>query len=112
LADGALDVDDQPADPADEVMVVVTGVELEPGNRPGRLDPPQQPSVREGVHHVVDGLRRQRPEPSAGAGADRLDVAVRVGSHLGEHSQAGTGDTQADGMKPVARLVHESRPQS
>jgi hypothetical protein len=61
-ASEALDVDDDAAVPADQMMVVVAGPGFKERRAPGGLDPPRQSHTDERTQCVIHGLGRYRPQ--------------------------------------------------
>ena len=62
LTDRAVDVDDAPADPTDQVMMVVVDPVLVSCGGTDGLDPPYQPLLDQYTQGVVHGLTRDRPD--------------------------------------------------
>ena len=96
LADGAVDVGDRAAGPADDVVVVVADPRLVAGDRARRLDAPDQArrrSARAARRRPPGATRRRRSArtaPMSGVG-----VGVRMGVHRGQHRQPRARHPQA-----------------
>jgi hypothetical protein len=97
--DGAVDIFDRSADPADDVMVVVPNPRLVAGWGARRLDPPDEVTLGEDPQNVIDGLGRDRAVVGAYGSRDRVGVGVRVSSQFGQDGPAGSGDPQACGTQ-------------
>ena len=65
LADRAVDVSDDAARPAHDVMMVVADASLEPGRAAGRFDAADQSGRGERVQRVINGLQRDLADPIA-----------------------------------------------
>src|SRR5699024_10770121 len=74
LAGSALHVDHRAAAAADEVVVVVTELELVARGVTGRFEAPDEPGAGEGGEDVVDSLGAHRAEPLTGTPGDGLDI--------------------------------------
>ena len=94
LADGAVDVGDRAARPADDVVVVVADPRLVARHRAGGLDAPHQPGGGQRAQHVVDGLVRDLAEIRAHDADDRVGVGVRMVVHRGQHRDPRAGHAQ------------------
>jgi hypothetical protein len=97
LADRAVDVSDDTARPAHDVVVVVPDASLEPGRAAGRFDAAYESGRGKGVEGLVHGLKGDMADAIAHSGGDRLDAeVVTVADGLeqcdagGRHPQAGT----------------------
>ena len=107
LADRAVDVSDDTARPAHDVMVVVPDASLEPGRAASRLDAVYEPGHGERVEGLIHGLQGDMANAIAHPGGDRLDVeVVTVPDGLeqcdagGRHPQAGTAQLLGGGRSP------------
>lgn len=94
ITDGTVDIADDAARPADDMVVVVADARFVAGDRAGRLDAPHQPGGRQSVQNVVDRLARYLGQAGANSSEDGLGVGVRMGMHGLEHRNAGAGDPQ------------------
>lgn len=92
--------------PADHVVVVVAGFDLEQGTRTGRRHMAHQPHSGEGMNDVVDGLGRHGAQPLPDTGGDGLDVGVRLPDELGQHRHPRLGDPKPDAAKALLDAVH------
>src|SRR5699024_8205477 len=90
----ALHVDHRAAAAADEVVVVVTELELGARGVTGRLEAPDEPGAGEGGEDVVDSLGAHRAEPLTGTPGDGLDIRVRMLRELTHDRDAGGGHAQ------------------
>src|ERR1700759_2677769 len=70
LADRAVDVSDDAARPAHDVVMIVPDASLEPGRRAGRLDAADQSRRGERVQGVIHGLKGDMADALAHPGAD------------------------------------------
>jgi hypothetical protein len=102
LAHRAIDVGDQPAATADDVVMVVTNPRLEAGRAAGGLDPPSEAGAGERAQHVVHRLGGDRVEPFAYFLGDRVDVemAGRRGENL-EHGKSRARHAQPAGPEEL-----------
>ena len=91
LADGAVDVGNDPAGPAHDVMVVVGDSRLVPGHGAGGLDSSHQADRRQRVEHVVHRLPGHLGQAGTDGAEDRLRVGVRIGVHRIHHRDARAG---------------------
>ena len=89
LADGAVDIRDDPARPADDVVVVVADPRLVASDGAGRLDAPHQTHGGQGVQHVVDGLAGHLGQTGAHGPENRLRVGVWMSVHRLQHRDPG-----------------------
>jgi len=106
LTDRAVDVSDDTARPAHNVVVVVPDASLEPRLSAGRLDTPNEPGRGECVQGVIYGLEGHVAYASTDVGCDRLDAEViTVPDGLeqrhtgGRNPQAGTAQLLCDGRR-------------
>ena len=97
--DGAVDIFNRSADPADDVMVVVPDPRLVAGGGAGRLDPSDEVTLGENPQNVIDGLGRDRAVVGAYGSRDRVGVGMRVSSQFGQDGPAGSGDPQTRGTQ-------------
>src|SRR5579872_3116194 len=95
LADRAVDVGEDAARPADDVVVVVPDAALEPGRAAGRLDPAHEPGRGERVQGVIYGLKGDMAHASAHPVGYRLDTEVVTAAYGLEQRDAGGGHPQA-----------------
>jgi hypothetical protein len=96
LANRAVDVSDDTARPAHDVVVIVPDTSLEPGWAAGRFEAAQESRRGERVEGVIHGLEGDMAYPIAYPGGDRLDAQmVTIPDSLeqcdadGRHPQAG-----------------------
>jgi hypothetical protein len=78
LPDGAVDIGDQTACPADGVMMVVSNPCLEQGGPAGWLDPPRHARGYEYAEHLVHGLGRDRAQTIPADSDQLVNVGVAV----------------------------------
>src|SRR5262249_3542025 len=97
LADRAVDVSDDAARPAHDVVVVVPYAPLEPGRAAGRFDAADESRRGERVEGVVHGLKGDVAYAITHPGRDRLGAEVVTVAHGlqqrdagGRHPQSGT----------------------
>src|ERR1044071_4198384 len=76
LADRAVDVSDDAARPAHDVVMIVPDASLEPGRSAGRLDAAHESRRGERVQGVVHGLKGDMADALAHPGGNRLDAEV------------------------------------
>src|SRR5258707_11782012 len=76
LADRAVDVSDDTARPAHDVVMIVPDASLEPGRGAGRLDAAHESRRRERVEGVIHGLEGDMADAIAHPDGDRLDAKV------------------------------------
>src|SRR5207302_9717366 len=76
LADRAVDVSDDAARPAHDVVMIVPDTSLEPGRGAGRLDAAHESRRGERVEGVINGLEGDMADAIAHPGGDRLDAEV------------------------------------
>ena len=103
-ADGAVDVGDRPAGPADDVVMVVADARLIPRHRARWVDAPHEAGVGEGAQHVVDGLLGDLAELPAHEADDRMRVGVGMVVHRGEHGHSRTRDAQGSPAQETFEL--------
>src|SRR5580700_3707912 len=104
LADRAVDVSDDTARSAHDVVVVVPDASLVPGRAAGRFDAAHESGRGECVQGLVHGLKGNMADAFTHSGGDRLDTeVVTVPDGLeqrdagGRHPQAGTAQLRGDG---------------
>jgi len=95
-ADGAVDVSDDAARPADDVVMVISDAPFKQGRTAGRLDAAHQPGRGKRVEGLVDGLQGDMTNPMTNPGSDRLDVQVSALPDGLEQRRADGGYPQAD----------------
>ena len=102
-----LNVSDDAARPAHDVVMVVPDAPLEPGRAAGRLDAAHESRRGERVERVIHGLKGDMAYAFAHPGSDRLDAkVVTVPDGLeqcdagGCHPQAGTAQLLGGGRDP------------
>src|SRR5438477_10260971 len=76
LADRAVDVGDDTAGPAHDVVMIVPDAPLEPGRGAGRLDAAHESRRGERVEGVIHSLEGDMADAIAHPGGDRLDAEV------------------------------------
>ena len=76
LADRAVDISDDTARPAHNVVVVVTNASLEPGRAVGRFDAAYESRRGERVEGLIHGLKGDMAYAITHPGGDRLDAEV------------------------------------
>src|SRR5690348_1091722 len=110
LTDRAVDVRDDAARPAHDVVVIIPDPPLEARRAAGRLDPADEPCLGERVQDVVDGLQGDVADTAAHPGGDRLDaevVAVPDGLEQcdagGCHPQAGPAQFRGGARSEIGR---------
>ena len=108
---GAVDVFDRSAGPADDMVVVVPDPTLVPRDRPGRLDPPQQPSAGQRPEYVINSLMGHI-ELATNRLNDRVRIRMRVIRHRREHSHPRPGHAQSSPTQPVLELRRRHNPES
>src|SRR5581483_11700135 len=115
LADRAVDVSDDAARPAHDVVVIISDPPFEARRAAGRLDAADEPCLGERVQDVVDGLQGDMTDAAAHSGGDRLDaevVAVPDGLEQcdagGCHPQAGPAQFLGGGRSGGRR--HDAHP--
>src|SRR6185312_5801563 len=94
FADGTVDVGDDPAGTAYQMMMVVADPGLVPCDHTRRLDAPDQAHRGERVEHVVHGLTGDVGEGCPNRREDGLGVGVREGVYGFEDCEPGPGHTQ------------------
>jgi hypothetical protein len=99
VTDRAVDIDDETARTAHQVVMVVPDPPLVPCNRTGRLDAAEEPDLGEGVERIVDGLMRDRRKRPTDRADDGLGVGMRMILHGLEH------------RSPLLRHTQRSLPQ-
>jgi hypothetical protein len=104
LADGAIDVSDDTARPADNVMVVVAHAPLKPGRAAGRLDAAHESRRGERVEGLIYGLKGDMAYAIAYPRGDRLDAemvaspdGLEQGNTSSRHPKAGTAQFRCGG---------------
>src|SRR6266480_5044116 len=104
LADRAVDVSDDAARPAHDVVMIVPDAPLEPGRGAGRLDAAHESRRGERVEGVIHSLEGDMADAIAHPGGDRLDAeVVTVPDDIeqcdasGRHPQAGTAQLPGGG---------------
>ena len=97
LADRAVDVSDDTARPAHDMVVVVPDTSLEPGRATDRLDAADELCRGKRVQGLIHGLQGDVADAITHSGGDRLDAEVvtvpdglEQGDAGGRHPQAGT----------------------
>src|SRR5215469_3918271 len=95
LADRAVDVCDDAARPAHDVVVVVPDTALEPGRAVGRFDAADESRCGERVQGVVNGLQGDMTYAVPDPGGDRLDAEMVAFPDGVEQSEAGCRHPQA-----------------
>ena len=107
LADRAVDISDDTARPAYDMVVVVPDAPLEPGRAAGRLDAAYQSRRGERVESLVHGLKGDMAYAITHPRGDRLDVeVVTLPDGLeqcdagGRHPQAGAAQLLGGGRRP------------
>jgi len=105
LADCAVDVCDDPAGPADDMVVVIADPRLVAGDRARRLNAPQQTGVCQCSQDVVDGLPGHFGKIGAYRTKDGVGIGVGVGVHRIENCDARTGYPKVG----VSQLISEIR---
>src|SRR6476660_3779432 len=106
LADGAVDVGDGPAGPADDVVVVVADPRLVAGNGAGWLNPAHEPRGGHGVQHVVHGLSGDPLQDRAYCPEDRLRIGVRTYMHRLQHRDPGAGHAKFSTTQQLCVIRH------
>ena len=85
IPDGAIDVRDGPAGPADHVVVVVADPRLVSGDRSRGLDAPHQAGVGQSGKDVVDGLPRHLGKTNPNGTEDGVGIGMGMGVHRVEY---------------------------
>jgi hypothetical protein len=108
LADGAVDVSDNPARPADNVMVIVTHAPLKPRRVAGRLDAANESSRGERVQGLIYRLKGDMAYAIAHPSGDCLDAemvaspdGLEQGDTSSRHPKAGTAQFRCGGRSLV-----------
>jgi hypothetical protein len=105
LADGTVDVSDDTARAAYDVVVVVPDASLEPGRAAGRLDAAYESRRGERVDGLIHGLKGDMASAIAHPGGERLDAEVVTVPDGLEQCDAGGRHPQAD----TAQLIGGGR---
>ncbi len=108
VADRAVDVGDNAARPAHDVVVVVADPGFVTGNHAQRLDPAHQTDGGEGVENVVHGLAGDIGKSAADGRQDRLGVSMRMGVDRRQHRDPRTGHAQI-GHSQLSRVIRRRR---
>ena len=95
FANRAVDVGDDTARPAYDVMMIVSDAPLEPGSTAGRLDPADKARGGKRVQGLVYGLQRDVTHPVADPRGDRLGIQVIAATHCLKQCDARGRDAQA-----------------
>ena len=95
-ADGAVDVGDGSARPAQQVVMVVPDPRLVARHGPPRLDASQQTRSGQCSQHVVDSLVGNLTEILTHDTNDRVRVGMRMVVHRGQHRNPRTRHTQSN----------------
>jgi hypothetical protein len=104
--DGAVDIFNRSADPADDVMVVVPNPRLVARWGAGRLDPSDEATLGEDPQNVIDGLGRDGAVVGAYGSRDRVGVRVRVSNQFGQDGPTGSGDPKVCGTQPFVDIAY------
>ena len=107
VADGAIDVGDDAARPAHDVVMVVADPRLVARHGARRVDAPHQARVGQRPQHVVHGLLGHLAEVLAHDTDDRVRVGVRMVVHRGQHRHPRTRDAQGG---PAQHALEFRRP--
>ncbi len=108
--DGAFDVGEPAADPADQMVVVVAEPLLVARRRTERLNPPDQTRADQEAQSVVDGLQRDRTDLGPDRLRDLVGGDVRSAGDRPQHRETLRGDLNSAFAEKAARvLVHEAR---
>lgn len=105
IADGAVDIADGPAGPADDVVVVIADPRLVTSDRTRGLDASHQTGIGQGGQNVIDRLPRHLGQVGPYRTEDGVGIGVRVGVHSVQNSDAGTRHPQLG----VPQLLGEIR---
>src|SRR6185312_15868069 len=107
LADRAVDVSDDAARPAHNVVMIVADAPLEPRRAAGGLDAADELGRGERVQGVIDGLQGDMTETVAHLRGDGLDAEMVAGPDGLEqrdagrrYPQAGTAQLLRRGLRP------------
>ena len=103
-ADRAVNVHDTPADPADQMMVVVADAILEASRRSRRLDAPYEALAGKNAQGVVDRLQRDRADLGPYGISHGIGGDVRLTRDCPQDSQALRRDLDAALSKEISRV--------
>ena len=87
LADDTVDVRDDPAEPADHVVVVVSDPRLVASDGARRLNAPNQTDSGQGGEHVIHRLPRDLGQGGTHSAEKCFRVRVRMSMHRLKHRQ-------------------------
>src|SRR5262249_49021960 len=102
-ADCAVDVDDAPADSADQMMMVVADAILEPRRRSGGLNAPDESFGDQDAECVVHRLKRDCPDFRPRDLSHSVGGGVRLRGDRPEDGQPLGGDLNAALTKEISR---------
>lgn len=103
LSDGAVDIDDLLAPPADEVVMVVAHPRFVERRSTGGFNAADDPDGHQGIEIVVDGLAGQRSEPLSCGGHDEFGIAMpALLLHHVQHGLPGRGEAQTRLVQQVS----------
>ncbi len=111
LTGGAVGVDDETTGTADDVVMVVPRLKLVLRQTTIDGEPPEQPSVAEGMEDVVDGLLGDSAQTFAHMLRDGVGRGVGMLCDDAESRNSSRGDTQAsspEGSSVLLRVIHDS----
>ena len=103
MPDRAVNIADNAALAAHDVVVVIAYARFVASDMTVRLNSTHKACCGERLEHVVNGLMRDLSEFDARGLDDRVGIGMGMCVDRGEHGQAGLGDAQVD----IAELLCE-----